>query len=182
MRATIGLVLLVGAVGLSHALVTSYLARCDRSDHPDGKRWFGPEGVFLSACEQMDDHRSAFPTHQPYVDEVGESSGRQTCPPRPYVDLRPYPRIPRVYLSTMDILDGMFAVKPAVAACFARYKPAGVASVSITIEADGHVSSASVLRSLAGTEAGTCIEAAVKAARFPASLGKQTIVYPFMQR
>jgi hypothetical protein len=58
-----------------------------------------------------------------------------------------------------------------------------MANVALTIGNSGHVSSASVTGTFAGTPTGECVAKAVKSASFPRFKGAaQTINYPYMLR
>lgn len=85
-------------------------------------------------------------------------------------------------LGKSDIVNGMGKVKGTVANCYAQFKVPGLANVSVTIGKNGHVSSANVSGSFAGTPTGSCVERAVKGASFPATKNSTTINYPFMLR
>jgi len=87
----------------------------------------------------------------------------------------------RAQLDVDAIVVGMQEVKPAVQACFDRYKAAGLFSVALTIVGDGHVASAHVLGPHPPTN--DCVGHAVFAARFPPFSGPpQSVVYPFVLR
>jgi predicted Zn finger-like uncharacterized protein len=86
-------------------------------------------------------------------------------------------------LSKSDIVNGMGKVKGKVGECYGQFKVPGMANVTVTIGRNGHVSSASVSGSFAGTPTGACVERAVKTATFGQFKGSpQTINYPFMLR
>jgi len=86
-------------------------------------------------------------------------------------------------LGKNDIVAGMSKVKAKVADCYVQYKVPGMANVGVTIAKNGHVSSASVSGSFAGTPTGSCVEKAVKSATFaPVKGSPTTINYPFMLR
>jgi hypothetical protein len=71
-----------------------------------------------------------------------------------------------------DIVKGMTAVMPRARECYNQYKVPGVATVKITVSPAGRVTSAAVTGRFAGTPSGTCVENALKTARFPASAGR----------
>jgi hypothetical protein len=84
-------------------------------------------------------------------------------------------------LSNMAIVAGFNAIRSQVGGCFALYQVPGLAMVNVTIGKSGRVSKAYVTGKFAGTPTGACVEAAVKAARFPASDGLSA-PYPFQLR
>jgi predicted Zn finger-like uncharacterized protein len=71
-----------------------------------------------------------------------------------------------------EIVKGMTAVMPRARECYNQYKVPGVATVKITVSPTGKVSVATVTGKFAGTPSGTCIEAALRTARFPPSAGR----------
>jgi hypothetical protein len=81
-------------------------------------------------------------------------------------------------LSKAAVIAGMDAVKPAVMHCYDRFRVRGVVTVNVVIGRDGTVGRAATVGSFAGTPTGACVEAAVKAARFPPSQGLST-PYPY---
>ena len=92
-------------------------------------------------------------------------------------------RAPHVVLSRAQIQAGMQAVKPRVQRCFDRYKVPGMANVQIRIMPSGRVATARTVGMFTGTPSGNCVQAAVRAARFPSFDGAQvTITYPFVLR
>jgi hypothetical protein len=108
--------------------------------------------------------------------------------PAPVPDQPPVPdepiELPPAYrshgpISKVAVVQGMNAVKPEVARCYARYQVPGLAMVNVVIGRDGNVSRAWVSGKFAGTPSGACVEAAVKNAVFPPSDGLST-PYPFM--
>jgi len=76
------------------------------------------------------------------------------------------------------LVAGFNSVRPKVTACYNQFKVPGTAMVNVVIAKSGKVSSATVTGKFAGTPTGTCVEAAVKTATFPASDGFST-PYPF---
>jgi hypothetical protein len=76
------------------------------------------------------------------------------------------------------VVAGMNAVKPKVAACYARYQVQGMALVNVEIAPWGRIDRARATGKFAGTPTGACVEQAVKTARFPVSRGLTT-AYPF---
>jgi hypothetical protein len=76
------------------------------------------------------------------------------------------------------VVHGMKAIKGKIADCYARFQTPGIAMVNVVIACDGRVSSATATGRFAGTPTGACVEAAVKTATFPPSLGLVT-PYPF---
>jgi hypothetical protein len=84
-------------------------------------------------------------------------------------------------LSREEILQGMDAVKPAVRDCYAKYRDAGVAMVTVSVGEDGRVASAQCEGRFAGKPTGTCVEQAVATAQFRPSTG-MGFKYPFQLR
>jgi len=84
-------------------------------------------------------------------------------------------------LAKSAVVAGMNGVKGKVANCYNQYKVPGMAMVNVVISKSGKVTSANVTGKFAGTPTGTCVEAAVKSASFPASDGLST-PYPFNLR
>jgi hypothetical protein len=81
------------------------------------------------------------------------------------------------------IQGGMSKVKGKVGGCYEQFKVPGMANVQVTIAKNGHVSSANVSGSFAGTPTGSCVEKAVKGAGFPPFKGAaMTFTYPFILR
>lgn len=82
-----------------------------------------------------------------------------------------------------QIVGGMSKVKGKVAGCYDQFKVPGMASVNVTIQKSGAVSSATVGGAFAGTPTGSCVEKAVKSASFPKFKGSpMSLTYPFMLR
>jgi hypothetical protein len=82
-----------------------------------------------------------------------------------------------------QIVGGMSKVKGRVAGCYDQFKVPGMASVNVTIQKSGAVSSATVGGAFAGTPTGSCVEKAVKSASFPKFKGSpMSLTYPFMLR
>jgi predicted Zn finger-like uncharacterized protein len=77
-----------------------------------------------------------------------------------------------------DIVRAMMAVNPKVKDCYNQYKVPGTAMVSIKLARGGRVSDASVSGKFAGTPTGSCVESAVKSAKFPPT-DAQSFQYPF---
>jgi len=88
----------------------------------------------------------------------------------------PLGRLPR-----SEIIAGLDAVKPLIHACYEMYRVSGTAMVNVRGALDGSVRAANVKGRFAGTPTGACVEAAVKTARFPASLGF-ALSYPLQLR
>ena len=74
-------------------------------------------------------------------------------------------------LSREDIVKGMNQVMPKGRECFAQYKVPGVANVKVTVSPSGRVTNGVVTGKFAGTPSGSCVESALKGAKFPASAG-----------
>lgn len=86
-------------------------------------------------------------------------------------------------LSRSDIVAGIGSVRGRVMACNDQYKVPGTVMVKITIDNDGSVANAEVTGKFAGTPTGSCVENAVKKARFKKFDGAKMIVnYPFAFR
>jgi len=84
-------------------------------------------------------------------------------------------------LSKAAVVAGMNSVKAKVQSCYDQFKVPGMAMVNVVIAKNGSVSSSSVTGKFAGTPTGTCVEKAVKTAKFPPSDGLTT-PYPFNLR
>jgi hypothetical protein len=82
-------------------------------------------------------------------------------------------------LPVRSFVCGMIAVRPKVAACYARHKVPGTVMVNLVIDKDGTVTSAVATGPFAGTPTGTCVESAARTATFPPSDGLST-PYPFV--
>lgn len=65
--------------------------------------------------------------------------------------------------------------------CFGQFKVPGNCTIKITVDQRGKVTNASATGKFAGTPSGNCLEAAVKAAKFPPSQG-MTFDYPITLR
>jgi predicted Zn finger-like uncharacterized protein len=78
-----------------------------------------------------------------------------------------------------DIIAGMKGVGGRVAACNDTYKVAGAFKVKITVSADGSVSAASAQAPMGGTPTGSCVEKAVKGAKFKKTKNSITFNYPY---
>jgi hypothetical protein len=99
------------------------------------------------------------------VEPAPETPGPAVVTPPP-----PKPKKPSVALPSLsqgDIVSAMKEVQQRVRDCYNQYKVPGVANVSISVSKGGRIASASVAGRFAGTPSGTCVEAAVKTARFP---------------
>jgi hypothetical protein len=86
------------------------------------------------------------------VEPAPETPGPAVVTPPP-----PKPKKPSVALPSLSQGDIVSAMK----------EVPGVANVSISVSKGGRIASASVAGRFAGTPSGTCVEAAVKTARFP---------------
>jgi len=82
-------------------------------------------------------------------------------------------------LSKRALIAALNAARLGVHACYLRHQVEGTAMVNIVIANGGRVSSAKVTGKFQGTPSGDCVEAAVKAVRFPQSDGIPTR-YPFI--
>jgi predicted Zn finger-like uncharacterized protein len=108
------------------------------------------------------------------------SKGRQAPAARPRDEEEPV-RKPVATLGSLnkdDMVKGMQGVSPRVHDCYNQYKQAGTAMVSINVARGGRVSAATVSGKFAGTPTGTCVEAAVKGAKFP-PVEAQNFQFPF---
>lgn len=86
-------------------------------------------------------------------------------------------------LSRTDIQSGMSSVRGRVMACNDEYKVPGTVIAKITISGSGEVSSAKVEGKFSGTPSGSCVERAVRNARFKKWKGPSVVVtYPFSFR
>jgi hypothetical protein len=86
--------------------------------------------------------------------------------------------LPGTSLRRSALVAGMNALRPQMSACYCKYRVPGLAMVNVVIGKSGRVTSAVVTGKFAGTPTGSCVEAAVRTARFPASDGFAT-PYPF---
>jgi hypothetical protein len=77
-----------------------------------------------------------------------------------------------------DIVRAMMAINGKIKDCYNQYKVPGTAMVNIKLARGGRVSDASVSGKFAGTPTGTCVESAVKSAKFPPTEA-QGFAYPF---
>jgi hypothetical protein len=78
-------------------------------------------------------------------------------------------------LSREDLVKGMSAIMPkASKACYDQFKVPGMADAYLTIGKNGRVTDVKVRGKFAGTPTGSCVEAAVKQARFPPNAGQNT--------
>lgn len=96
--------------------------------------------------------------------------------------VRPKPAVvtPRAKLLPADVRTGMDAIMDAVRACYDRYQKPGIVRVRVRIATNGRVARADALGALGKSPTGTCVQHAVRAARFPPFVGKpMTFVYPF---
>ena len=89
--------------------------------------------------------------------------------PKPSERLPPLPR--------EEVVKGMNAVLPRARDCYNQYKVPGLAMVKLTVAPSGRVSAATVTGKFAGTPSGSCVESAVKSAKFAPSSGL-TFDYP----
>jgi hypothetical protein len=86
-------------------------------------------------------------------------------------------------LTATQIVRTLSQLRPEVERCFAAYGRADLALVQLTVEPDGSVSRAHVAGALEDKPTGSCIEGAVRAARFPAFAGEaRAIQFPFQPR
>jgi predicted Zn finger-like uncharacterized protein len=74
-------------------------------------------------------------------------------------------------LSSQDVVRGMSAVMPKARDCYNQYKVPGVANVKVTVMPSGRVSNVVVTGKFAGTPSGSCVESALKTAKFNPSAG-----------
>jgi predicted Zn finger-like uncharacterized protein len=85
-------------------------------------------------------------------------------------------------LERQDINRGLSPIQSGKAKdCFNQYKVPGLVTMKITVNQRGQVTSAKAAGKFAGTPTGSCLEDAVKSAKFPASQGL-TFEYPFNLR
>lgn len=90
-------------------------------------------------------------------------------------------------LSRQQVVGAMSALRPQLAACYAKYRVAGVAVVDLTIAPAGTVSAATLQPPGHGGDiapaspTGACVVQAVRTARFPAFAGAPlTLSYPLV--
>ncbi|HEY4057024.1 MAG TPA: hypothetical protein VGM39_10460 [Kofleriaceae bacterium] len=89
------------------------------------------------------------------------------------------PKLDKKSLTTGDFKTGMAAVSGRAQGCYAGTQ--GTASVKLTIAPDGSVTKATVTGTFAGTPVASCVEGAVKAAKFPAwDGGPQSFSYAYL--
>lgn len=88
---------------------------------------------------------------------------------------------PLMKLEKEDMVKAMQGVQGKVQECFNQYKVPGTAMVNVSVARGGKVSSASVTGKFSGTPTGSCIESAVKTAKFPAC-EPHNFPYPFALR
>ena len=85
-------------------------------------------------------------------------------------------------LEQADIIAGMKAVNGRVMACNDRTRVPGTFKVKVTVGADGSVNSATAGPPVQGTAAESCVESAVKGARFKRTKNSITFNYPYTFR
>ena len=95
------------------------------------------------------------------------------------------PRATRRYsrLHTDQIKDGMRGAGAWVRKCYQKYKLKGRLSLRVTISTEGTVRKVKLKKPLAGTAAGSCVQRAVKQARFPLfKRGPISVNYTYLPR
>lgn len=116
-------------------------------------------------------------TLEEMIEEVGHPRGEPHEQQAERVEHAPDPSLPAAPART-DVMSAMTRVTPAVTSCGAGEH--GIASVQITIQANGHVSNAVVGGAFAGTPVGSCIARAVRTATVPPfSRATFSLTYPF---
>ena len=89
------------------------------------------------------------------------------------------PKLEKTSLSQPDFKTGISAVSARAQGCFKGTQ--GTAMVKMSIAPDGSVAKATVTGQFAGTPEGTCVEGAVKSAKFPAwDGGPQSFSYSYL--
>ena len=84
-------------------------------------------------------------------------------------------------LSKQAVVTGMNVVKPAVDECYRVWRVPGIVILRVVVDEGGRIVDAHALTRFSGTPTGRCVEASVRAARFPRSAGL-TFDYPFNLR
>ncbi len=84
-------------------------------------------------------------------------------------------------LQREDIVKGMNGILPKTKDCFNQYKVPGTADAYISVGKNGRVTDAKVRGKFAGTPTGSCVEDAVKSAKFPPNDG-MNFPYPIFLR
>jgi hypothetical protein len=86
-------------------------------------------------------------------------------------------------LSARDLSAAMAAIRPQVAACYARYQVPGRALLDYVVASNGTVQSVRLSGIFTGTPTGTCVMEAARGARFPKFVTvRQQFSYPFFLR
>jgi hypothetical protein len=86
-------------------------------------------------------------------------------------------------LGIPEIRDGFEQLREQVHECYEKHKVPGHAQVSVSIEADGRVSSVELGQKFAGTPSGECVRQVVLGTRFPPfKEGPIVIQYPLLLR
>jgi len=82
-------------------------------------------------------------------------------------------------LDQPDIIVGMKGVSGKVTGCNDTYRVAGAFKIKVTVGPDGNVTAATAQPPMAGTPTGSCVEKAVRAAKFKKTKRAITFNYPY---
>ncbi len=82
-------------------------------------------------------------------------------------------------LDQADIITGMKVISGRIQACNDTYRVAGGFKVKVTVGADGAVTAATASPPMGGTPTGSCVEKAVRGARFKKTKNSITFNYPY---
>jgi hypothetical protein len=100
-----------------------------------------------------------------------QAGGGRSRPSRQEEDA-PKPSAKADPLGREDVVRGMKAIDPKAHECFVQYKVPGIVNVKIAVNPGGKVTKVDVTGKFAGTPSGSCVEAAVKTAKFPPNPGQ----------
>jgi hypothetical protein len=86
-------------------------------------------------------------------------------------------------LSAQDLAAAMAAIRPQVAACYAKYQVPGRALLDYVVASNGMVQTVRLSGIFAGTPTGECVTEAARGAHFPKfTTVRQQFSYPFFLR
>jgi len=86
-------------------------------------------------------------------------------------------------LSAQDLAAAMTAIRPQIAACYAKYQVPGRALLDYVVASNGMVQTVRLSGIFAGTPTGECVSEAARGARFPKfTTVRQQFSYPFFLR
>jgi predicted Zn finger-like uncharacterized protein len=126
----------------------------------------------------------AAPAKQPKCDEVAcmVTPDLPCCPKkgdRPKEAAAPAASNLPDKLDQADIIAGMKVISGKIQSCNDTYRVAGSFKVKVTVGADGAVSAATASPPMGGTPTGSCVEKAVRAAKFKKTKNSITFNYPY---